>query len=122
MGSHPANLTLRFILELSVLISSGAWGYKQGTGFFKILLAIFIPALLATIWGVFAVPDDPSRSGNTVIATPGIVRLFMELAIFAFGTWTFYSLGYSKIGYVFGAIVLLHYILSYDRVLWLVSQ
>ncbi|MDX3525033.1 DUF2568 domain-containing protein [Streptomyces sp. ID05-39B] len=33
-------------------------------------------------WGSFAVPDDPSRSGESDIHTPGPVRLLLQLTVF----------------------------------------
>ncbi len=122
MGSHPINLALRFILELAALASIGYWGWKQSDGWFRIVLAIGIPLILAAIWGTFAVPDDPSRSGEAPIITPGIIRLIIELCFFAFATWTVYDLGLNKICVVFAIIVTVHYIISYDRIVWLMSQ
>ena len=37
------------------------------------------------IRGVFAVPDDPSRSGSAPIAVPGLARLTLEAAVFGVG-------------------------------------
>ena len=122
MGSHPINLAVRFMLELCALTSVGIWGWRQTDGWLKFVLAFGFPIILAAIWGVFAVPNDPSRSGNTLIPTPGIVRLAIELVIFAIATWCLYNLGFLNLCFVFGAAVVIHYILSYDRIAWLVSQ
>jgi len=70
---NPINLFVRFVLELSALIVVGIWGYRLSDGWTKYLLAIGLPLIMAAIWGIFAVPNDPSRSGNTVIVTPGII-------------------------------------------------
>lgn len=122
MGSHPINLIFRFILELCVLTAIGIWGWKQSDGLFRFVLSIGTPIILAVIWGVFAVPDDPSRSGSAPVVVSGIVRLLIELAIFAFAIWSLYDIGYVRIGRIFGITVLLHYILSYDRIYWLMSH
>lgn len=122
MGTHPINLTLRFLLELVALISVGMWAWKQSDGWLRFVLAIGIPIVLAAIWGTFAVPNDPSRSGAAPVVTAGFIRLIIEFAFFAFGTWSLYKLGYNKIGLAFGMIVVLHYLLSYDRVAWLLQQ
>ena len=122
MGSHPVNLAIRFLLEMSALVSIGMWGWKQSDGWLRYVLAIGIPIIFATIWGTFAVPDDPSRSGNAPIVTPGISRLAIELGFFACATWSLYDIGFNKISLAFGIIVVLHYIISYDRVKWLLSQ
>ncbi len=122
MGSNPINLGLRFSLEIAGLIISGMWGWNQIDGWLSYLLAIGIPTTLAAIWGIFAVPNDPSRSSKAPVAIPGIIRLIIELGIFAFAIWALYDMGYYKVSLFFGIIITLHYFISYDRVIWLMSN
>jgi len=122
MGSHPINLALRFILEIIALISVGIWGWDKTDSFLKFILAIGLPILLGAIWGTFAVPDDPSRSGQTVIATSGIIRLVIELGIFTIATLAIYNQGQQKFSYIFAIVVIIHYLISYDRILWLLEN
>jgi len=122
MGAHPFNLAVRFILELIALFAIGLWGWKQGEGINKYFLAIGLPIILAIIWGAFAVPDDPSRSGKAPIPTSGIIRLSIELAIFTLAIYCFYVLGYGKVAVSLGIIVFLHYAISYDRITWLLKR
>ncbi len=122
MGSNPVNLAIRFALEVAALISVGIWGYRQGEGWVRIVLAIGIPLVLTVIWGVFAVPDDPSRSGTAPVVTPGIIRLFIELGIFALATWALQDLGNTRLSLILGIVVTVHYVISYDRILWLLSH
>jgi hypothetical protein len=122
MGSNPINLTVRFFLELTALIAMGFWGWNQGEGALRFLLAFGIPVIAVVMWGVFAVPNDPSRSGNAPIATPGILRLALELIFFSFAAWTLYSVGATMASWVFVIVTLLHYIVSYDRLYWLIKQ
>jgi hypothetical protein len=122
MGSHPINLAIRFLLELSALVSMGVWGWRQSEGWFRFLLALGIPIIAAVVWGTFAVPNDPSRSGAAPVAVPGFLRLAVELAFFTFATWALYDLGFTKLSWALGVIVALHYITSYDRILWLITQ
>ncbi len=122
MGSHPINLIIRFLLEISALLSVGLWGWKQSEGWHRFLLAIGTPIMLAVVWGVFAVPNDPSRSGTAPIPTPGIIRLAIELAFFAFATWSLNDMGFHKASLALGIIVVLHYMVSYDRIIWLLSK
>lgn len=119
MGSHPINLAVRFLFELAALLTVGVWGWRQGVRF---ALTFGIPIILAAIWGTFAVPDDPSRSGSAPIAIPGIIRLAIELSIFALATWALHDLGAARFSWIFGIIVAVHYIFSYDRIIWLVRQ
>ncbi len=122
MASHPINLIVRFLLEMAALVAVGVWGWKHSDGWLRFLLAIGTPVLLAVIWGTFAVPYDPSRSGAAPIVTPGLIRLMIELGIFAFATWSLYGLGWNKASLTFGLIVVLHYAISYDRIVWLLAQ
>lgn len=122
MGSHPINLMVRFLLELAALSVTGVWGWKLSDGWIRFGLALGIPIIIAVVWGTFAVPNDPSRSGSAPIVVPGIVRLAIELSIFAFATWALHELGYIRFSWIFGTLVVLHYIFSYDRVRWLLSQ
>ncbi len=122
MGSHPINLALRFLLEITALISVGVWGWNKGDGFLKFVLGIGLPLLLGVIWGVFAVPDDPSRSGQTVIATSGIIRLAIELGIFTIACVAIYHQWQQKFSYAFAIIIIFHYLISYDRIIWLLNN
>ena len=100
MGSHPINLIIRFLLEIIALMSVGMWGWKQSDGWLRFVLAIGIPIILAAIWGTFAVPDDPSRSGTAPIVTPGFIRLVIELGFFALATWALYDMGSIKLSWL----------------------
>jgi len=122
MGSHPVNLLLRFILEISALISLGIWGWNQFDNGFKYLMAIGLPVLSAGIWGVFAVPDDPSRSGKAPVPVPGVIRLIYELLLFGFSGYALLNLNYTLAGTLFLIIVIIHYALSYDRIRWLLKS
>ena len=122
MGSHPINLFFRFILELCALTAIGIWSWKQSDGLLRFFLSIGIPIIIAAIWGVFAVPEDPSRSGSAPVVVSGIVRLLIELAIFAFAIWSLYNIGSVRLSRILGIAVLLHYFLSYDRINWLITQ
>ena len=122
MGSHPINLAIRFALELSALLSMGLWGWRSGSGWLRFALASLVPLVAAVLWGTLAVPDDPSRSGAAPIAVPGVVRLALELGIFAFAAWALHDSGFTRASWMLGIIVALHYLASYDRILWLVSR
>lgn len=122
MGSHPANLILRFLLEILAMISTGIWGWKQSESWFRLALAVGIPIILAIIWGTFAVPNDPSRSGSAPVITAGFIRLLIEFGVFGFAIWSLHDMGWHKLSLLFGIIVLAHYTASYDRVLWLLTK
>lgn len=122
MGSHPVNSAVRFLLEMSVLVVMGLWGWENGNGWVRYVLAIGIPVVLAVIWATFAVPDDPSRSGAAPVVTPGFVRLILELLFFAVASWALYHLGHTRLCLIFSIVVVVHYLASRDRILWLLSR
>ena len=122
MGSHPINLVFRFLLEVCALVAVGFWGWAQGDGWLRFILAFGLPILFAAIWGTFNVPNDPSRSGKAPVVIPGILRLALELALFGLAAYAFYDVGFAKVSFAFGVLVVIHYALSYDRIMWLLSK
>ena len=119
MGQNPINLALRFFLELAALYCMGFWGWTQHTGVLRYLLAIGLPLLAAVIWGVFRVPND---GGAPRVRVSGVVRFLIEIAFFGFATWGLFDAGATRAGWIFGGLILFHYIISYDRVKWLLKQ
>lgn len=122
MSYHPLNLALRFILEITTLVVMGFWGWGNGTGFFRFLLAVGVPLLAAVLWGTFAVPDDPSRSGRAPVPVSGLIRLVIELFFFGIASWMFLDLGERTLGLILATIVFIHYAVSYGRIRWLLSR
>jgi len=122
MGSNPLNLAVRFLLELAALFAMAYWGWTQHGGFIRIILAVGTPLVAAVLWGTFAVPNDPSRSGKAPVPVPGIIRLILELAIFAAGAMAFFASGLTTVGLIFSAVAILHYLVSYDRIVWLLRN
>ena len=122
MGSHPANLVLRFLLELSAYFILGMWGWHRREDGLRILFAVAIPLVAAAIWGTFAVPNDPSRGAWAPIPVAGLLRLALELGFFSLATLALADLGFPRLTAVFAAVVAVHYLISYDRIRWLVGQ
>ena len=122
MSSNPINLALRFLLEIFSLAVIGIWGWKQSDNWERYVLAIGLPVIAAAIWGTFAVANDPSRSGNAPVPVPGIVRLGIEFLFFGFATWALYNMESNQLSLMLGALVLVHYIISYDRIYWLLKK
>ena len=122
MSKNPVNLAIRFILEVGAILTFGIWGFQVSDKWTQYLFVILLPLTFALIWGVFAVKNDPSRSGKTVVPTPGLIRLIIELGLFGAATWMIFNLDSVILGWIFGPIVLLHYVISYDRIVWLLKQ
>ena len=122
MGSHPINLAFRLLLEIAAYVSMAYWGWTQHVGWQRYAWAIGLPLVWAILWGTFNVPDDPSRSGKAPVRVPGFVRLLLELAFFATSVWALYTAGGSMWGLIFAILVVVHYVLSYDRIAWLLKR
>jgi hypothetical protein len=119
---QPVNLAVRFLLELMALFVLGWWGWRQRSDGWRIVLVVAIPLLAAAVWGTFNVPNDPSRSGAAPVPVAGILRLAIELAFFGAGAWALYDLKFTLQAALFASVVVLHYMVSVDRIRWLVAQ
>jgi hypothetical protein len=119
MNSHPLNLALRAVLELLLIFIYFYWPWKTFLGASKLVISIGLPILLVSVWAVFKVDGDP---GKAVVAIPGWSRLILEACIFLGGFFLLTQLSYTKQAYLFLGISILHYIISYDRIAWLLKH
>lgn len=114
---------VRFALELFAIGGLAWWGWRLGDGgVMGAVLAILIPAIAFAIWGTFAVRDDPSRNPNPPVAIPGWLRVVIEFAVYglaAYGLWTNGGRAWAE---TLLTGVGLTYVVSYDRLLWLLRQ
>ena len=123
MSKNPINYTVRFILELAGLYAFGLWGWQASDNIFlRLALAIGLPLLAATAWGVFSTIGDSRGQGKALIAVPGWLRLALEVGYFALATWAFYAAGADTAGLVFGLVALVQTLLAYDRLGWLLTH
>ena len=120
-GFHPVNLAFRFVLELASIVALAMGGYALGTGSLRWVLAVLLPVVAMTAWGTFNVPGDKSRNGAPAVPVPGLMRLLVELDVFAaavvvgwFANPTF--------AIALGIGVIIHYALSIDRIKWLLHN
>jgi len=99
------NLALRFLLEICVLMALGYWGLQTGKGiFFKLLLGIGAPVLVAIIWGTFGSP-------KAAIPVDGVLHFMLELGIFSLAVITLYATGRTQLAYVFAILIIINQIL-----------
>jgi hypothetical protein len=94
------------------------WGWHLRTDWLRYVCAIGFPVAAATLWGVFRIQNDPKPAP---VETPGIVRLLLELGLFALTANGLYDLGYATAAIAIAVIVLIHYLVSYDRT-WVMLQ
>ncbi len=123
MGNHPLNLALRFLLELCALVAVGAFGWlRYDSALPRWCLTLGLPLLFMVLWGTFAVPEDPSRSGKAPAPVPGGVRLVLELGLFAAAVVALLANGLTRAAAALATVVLLHYAASWDRIRWLLKR
>jgi hypothetical protein len=117
----PFQLALRFALELGALFSIAAWARRAvGTGALGWCAAIGVVVLVASLWGVFAVPGDPSRSGRAPVPVSGWTRIGIEMAVFLAGAASLASLQWWHWFDPFIAALVIHHVGTRKRIVWLV--
>jgi hypothetical protein len=103
------NLMVRFLLELCLLAAVGYWGFKTQSGWLlKILFGIGLPALLATLWGLFVAP-------KAIYPLNAAAHLTLELVLLALGAVALFASGKPAIGWAYTIILVVNKILL---VLW----
>lgn len=122
MSNHPANLILRLLLQIGGLIAVAQWGWVQHTAPLRYVLVIAAPLVLAGLWLIFDVRNDPTRSRQPLVAIPGGARLTLELGCFGLAVWSMIDGQRIFLAIVFIIVVLLHYFWSADRVVWLLRS
>ena len=122
MSQNPLNLAVRLLLEMAALIAIGYGGWFATDSVVRYLLAIGLPLIIAYLWGTFRTPNEPHHPVHATQPIPGWARLLIEALAFGGGAWGFFSTGATITGWVFTLIVIVHYLLSYDRVIWLLRH
>jgi hypothetical protein len=115
------NLALRFGLELGALAGLGAGAWTLTSGGMRWVAVVVVPLVAAALWGVFNVPDDPSRSGAAPVEVPGWARLTLELVVLGGGAIGLGVAGGPALGIAFALLVAFHYATSWSRVEWLLG-
>jgi hypothetical protein len=106
---RSANLAVRLLCELGLLVALAVWGFHAGSGLAgDLVLGLGAPMLAAVIWGLWVAPASRRR-----LADPA--RLVMEVLLFAAGVVALAAAGYLLVAVGFAAVVAANIIL--DRVL-----
>jgi hypothetical protein len=121
MAQNPYNLALRFLLEVLALVAVGYWGWSTSSGWLRYVLALVVPLVISILWATFRVPAE-SPGGKAPVAVPGWARLLLEAAVFAFATWGLADAGAPLAGVIFAGVVIIHYLLSFNRVINLLRR
>ena len=117
----PANLLVRWFLEIATLLAVGVWAWLATGGWARPVAAVAVPLTVMALWGLVAVPGDPSR-GNAPIPVPGRVRLALEVAVFGAASAALLAMGERVAAAVYLGAVVLHLGASWRRVRWLLRR
>ncbi|MDX1614694.1 MAG: DUF2568 domain-containing protein [Candidatus Promineifilaceae bacterium] len=113
MSNHPANLALRFLLELAALGGLAYWGWTEHQGPVRWLLGVGLPFSAAIVWGAFRVPAD---HGKGLVAVPGWLRLLLEAVVLGGAVAALALAGATTAARLLGAALIIHYLVSWDRI------
>ncbi|MDE3720863.1 YrdB family protein [Nocardiopsis sp. N85] len=121
MSLRPWMLVVRLLLELAALVGFGsaAWHLLPDL---RWSATFAVPLLVAAVWGTFAVPGDPSRSGRAPVPVPGPVRLLVEWAVLFGSSAALAWAGATGAALAFAGVLVVYQACAYDRVLWLLGR
>lgn len=111
------NLTLRFGLEIAALIGLTVAASGRLAGAF----VVAVPIVAGSVWGLYNVPGDSSRSGKAAMPVPGFVRLAIELAILFGAAFALIATGRPIWGWLLAGLIVFHLAFSIPRVRWLLG-
>ena len=115
------NLGLRLGLEVTALVAIGALAWDATGGGLRWFAVVAAPLVAATLWGVFNVKDDPSRSGEAPVEVAGAVRLAVEAVVLGAGAIGLVVVVGLWLAAVFVLLTALHYGVGRERVIWLLA-
>ncbi|WP_278262609.1 YrdB family protein [Nocardia sp. AG03] len=121
MSLNPVLLFVRFALELIAIASFGVYGWLAFESPWRYLLVVVLPIAAATLWGVFALPDDPSRGGGAPVPVSGPVRLLVEFVVLFGGAGALWAAGLPGLALALASVLVGYHLLAYDRVRWLLT-
>ncbi len=106
-GIKTANVVLRFLLELCILVALGYWGFQTGKGLLpKIGLGIGAPLGAAVVWGLVGAPSSPWQLHDPW-------HLILEVILFGGAAVALFAAGQRVLGLGFLLIFVINRALMY---------
>ncbi len=97
-----ANLALRFLLEVAVLVALGFWGFQAtNSTWLNVILGLGAPLLAGVFWGIFMAPSSARR-------TSGAAYIVLETIIFGLATVALVAAGQPVIAIAFAVVSVLN--------------
>jgi hypothetical protein len=95
----PANLVLRFVLELAAFAAIGYWAWTAADGWLRPVLTVAAVGAVIVVWGLFVSP-------KAKVDTPAWARFAIEVAVWIAAGAALYAAGSEglAIGFVVVAI------------------
>jgi hypothetical protein len=119
MSNHPFNLALRFFLEMAALCIIATWAWVFHQGIYQWMAVILYPLVAAAAWAIFKVEGE---QGKVLVPVSGITRLLIEILFFSTAIRMLYQLDAGRLYSLFLVLVMIHYAVSYDRIVRLIKQ
>lgn len=111
-----------FLLEVAMWASFGLIGWSVGSGATRWLFAIGFAAAAMLLWGFFRPLGMSSAGSSWVFATPGPVRLVLEVGLFLLAGYGLWMTGYRWVAETLWTFAALIYVLSLSRIRWLLNN
>lgn len=115
-------LALRGLLEFATLVAVVFAIAAILGGIYGLVTGVVAAVVLAILWGVFTVPDDPSRGGASTIPVPGWARLALEFVVFSIAVWAVAVWLGAVAGGSMAALIVAHYASWPARIRWLLER
>ena len=107
-GFRGVVLTVRFLMELTLLTVASVWGFSVGAGAWAWLLGIGAPLVVAVIWGMFVAP-------KARWPLPVSARVVLELVLFGAGALALATVANTALAVAFAALAVVTSLLNaYD--------
>jgi Protein of unknown function (DUF2568) len=103
---ESANLAVRFILEICVLVALGYWGWKTGDGTMRWVLAVGSVVAAIVVWSLFVSP-------NPTIELARPIRLVIEFVVWAAAAAALWATALRALAVVFIVVAVVSGTLNY---------
>jgi hypothetical protein len=101
-----ANLALRGLMELGIVVALAYWGYRTGKSpIQRTVLSIGAPMIVFSVWTFI--------DFRKVVPVPEPFRLVQELVISGLAAVAWYAAGQRTLGWALGLVSIVHHALVY---------
>lgn len=106
---------------MSVLSVLGVWAWAQTPSPYQIFTGLGLPVAVAFAWARYR-SKEPGEAVTEEVRISPKLRLVFELLLFTSAVACLWDIGAMRATYLLTGLSLLHYGLSYDRVIWMLKH